>query len=75
MLERHVKRKHPKDIVEAIKSGMNKKSSFEIKHVHSQHNMEDYVISCPTFAECLANWVIATYQPLQCCEEESFCEL
>jgi hypothetical protein len=63
MLERHVKRKHPKGFLEAIKSGM-KKSSIEVKPVHSQRNMEDYVISFPTFAQCLVDWVIATYQPL-----------
>ncbi len=56
-------KKHPKDFLEAIKSGM-KKSSIEIKPVNSKHNMKDYVIGCLTFAEYHANWVIATYQPL-----------
>jgi hypothetical protein len=76
MLERHIKRKHPKNFVDALKSGA-KKLSWEVKSTnsHSQCSMEGYVASCPTLADCLLNRAIATYQPLRCCEEESFHEL
>jgi hypothetical protein len=76
MLERHIKRKYPKNFVDALKSGA-KKMSCEDKSTSSpsQRSMEGYIASCPAFADCLLNWAIATYQPLRCCEEESFCEL
>jgi hypothetical protein len=65
MLERHIKRKHPKNFVDALKSGA-KKMSCEVKSTssHSRCSMEEYVASCPAFADCLLNWAIATYQPL-----------
>jgi hypothetical protein len=76
MLERHIKRKHPKNFVDALTLGAQKSyCKFKLSNCQAQCSLESYVVSCPAFADCLMNWAIATYQPLGCCEEESFNEL
>jgi len=76
MLERHIKRKHPKNFVDALTLGAQKSyCKFKLSNCQAQCSLESYVVSCPAFADCLMNWAIATYQPLGCCEEESFHEL
>jgi len=37
--------------------------------------MDQFVAACPTFEECLLNWVIQTYQLIWICEEPTFRDL
>jgi len=32
----------------------------------------DSIINCPKFEQALITWMIATYQPLRCCEDVNF---
>jgi hypothetical protein len=47
-----------------------------IEHSNSpQVTIDAFVVPCPTFEQCLVNWAVATYQPLHCCEDETFRDL
>jgi hypothetical protein len=69
MLERHIKRSHPKTFQQALRKGEKKTPA------PSQVTMESFVNPCPSFDECLVNYVVRTYQPLRICEEETFRDL
>jgi hypothetical protein len=34
-----------------------------------------FVVSAPSFEQCVMNWVVETYQPLRCVKDKSFCEM
>ena len=73
MLEHHVKRKHPDLFKDALRSGAKK--APKVKAGKDQTSMDQFVAACPTFEECLLNWVIQTYQPIRICEEPTFRDL
>ena len=37
--------------------------------------MDGFVQPCPTFEQCIVKLAVSTYQPLRCCEEETFRDL
>jgi hypothetical protein len=61
--------KHFKTFQQALRKGKKKTPA------PSQVTMESFVHPCPSFDECLVNYVIRTYQPLHICEEETFRDL
>jgi len=73
MLERHIRRHHPKIHTDILVQCANDKQSDTAKEkVSSQGNMMNFVISTPDFENCFLDWMIQTYQPLSTCESESF---
>jgi hypothetical protein len=38
----------------------------------AQQSMQLFLMYCPKFETCLINWMVATYQPLCCCEDQTF---
>jgi len=36
----------------------------------SQRTIKPFLITCPNFEQSLINWMIATHQPLCCCEDK-----
>jgi hypothetical protein len=72
MLERHVKRHHSRFFQEALKSGAKKLPKLNEDAPRAQPSVTSFMASCPNFKKCLINWAVETYQPLRCCEEQSF---
>ena len=52
MLERHIKRSHPKTFQQALREGEKKTPA------PSKVTMESFVHPCPSFDECLVNYVV-----------------
>ncbi len=71
MLERHIKRKHSEFFKQALRRGAKKVTKIDV----SQVSMEGFVVLYPTFEQSLLSWAVETYQPLRCCEEQSFRDL
>jgi len=63
LLERHIQRKHPDLFKDALRSGA-KKSAKQKAAASDQTSMDHFVVACPTYEECLLNYVVQTYQPL-----------
>jgi hypothetical protein len=72
MLERHFKRHHSRFFQEALNSGAKKVPKLSKDVPMAQASVKGFMVSCPNFKKCLISWAIDTYQPLLCCEEQSF---
>jgi hypothetical protein len=70
MLVWHVRRHHK----QVYKTHMEAKAKLasENKASGCQKSMQPFLIHCPKFETCLINWMVATYQPLHCCEDQTF---
>jgi hypothetical protein len=68
MLVRHLKRHHKQVYTNYLDVQADSK-------VGMQQSLKPYLLDCPKFEKCLINWMIATYQPLRCCEDPSFREM
>jgi hypothetical protein len=73
MLERHIERSHYQQYRKSIEQGEKKRP--KVNHAGCQPTMREFVTHCPDFENCLLEWVIQTYQPLKCVEDESFRKL
>jgi hypothetical protein len=73
MLERHTKRYNLRIFKEAFRLGEKKLPAMEDSS--SQITMDGFVQPCPTLQQCIVDWAVSTYQPLRCCEEETFRDL
>lgn len=74
MLERHIRRHHPKVHTDILVQRANDKQQLDIakEKVSSQGKMTSFVIGTPDFEQCFLDWMIQSYQPLSACESESF---
>ncbi len=71
MLEWHIKRHHVWFFQEALKAGVKKKQ-VPVVQEGSQSSIDCFIMNCPNFEQCLINWAVTTYQPIQCVEEKLF---
>jgi len=74
MLIRHVKNHHKGVYSQHLKSVADAVPRVEVDSKR-QGCLESSLIPCPKFETCLVNWMIATYQPLRCCEDPTFREM
>ena len=74
MLVLHLKRHHKQVYTNHLEAEADAKVELENK-VGMQQSLKPFLINCPKFENCLINWMVATYQPLCCCEDQSFKEM
>jgi len=71
LLIRHMKRHHKDMYKHHLEAKVEEKLAVEGKG-DAQQSIMPFPITCPDFEQSLINWMIATYQPLYCCEEKRF---
>jgi hypothetical protein len=72
MLVRHVRRHHKQVYKNHLEAEAQAKLASENKASGCQQSMQPFLMHCPKFETCLINWMVATYQPLHCCEDQTF---
>ena len=72
MLVRHVRRHHKQVFTNHLEAEADAKLASENKASGCQRSLKPFLINCPKFENCLITWMVATYQPLRCCEDQSF---
>jgi len=72
MLIQHVRRHHKQVFKNHLEAEAEAKLASENKASGCQQLMQPFLIHCPKFVTCLINWIVATYQPLHCCEDQTF---
>jgi hypothetical protein len=51
------------------------KLAAENKASGCQQSIQPFLIHCPTFENCHIDWMVAAYQPLHCCEDQTFTDM
>ncbi len=69
MLSRHINRFHKPVYTQHLVAEADKKLAIP---EDSKVTMDSYIVNCPKFEQALITWMIATYQPLRCCEDVNF---
>jgi hypothetical protein len=75
MLTHHLKNHHWAVYHNHLKSVADNALSMLQPDCSMQGSMSAFLMSCPKFENCLVNWMVATYQPVCCCEEPTFREM
>jgi hypothetical protein len=76
MLIHHVQRHHKQVYQQHLSSKAEEKIVSQSRQsIGTKGTVKPFLINCPKFENCLIKWMIATYQPLRCCEEQSFREM
>jgi len=69
MLSRHINRFHKPVYTQHLVAEADKKLAIP---ENAKVTMDSYIINFPKFEQALITWMIATYQPLWCCEDVNF---
>jgi hypothetical protein len=71
MLVRHVRRHHKEVYNNHLEAEADAKLVLG-NDGDKQQSLKTFLTNCPKFESCLITWMVATYQPLSCCEDPSF---
>jgi hypothetical protein len=69
MLSRHINRFHKPVYTQHLVAEADKKLAIP---ENAKVTMDSFIVNCPKFEQALMTWMIATYQPLRCCEAVNF---
>ncbi len=57
---------------EAVQTGEKKPPASLVQIDVPKRSIDAFVVSAPSFEQCVMNWVVEIYQPLRCVEDKTF---